>query len=143
MEYRTVLVATDGSKHAMEATAHACDLADRHDATLHVIHVMDVDHPEVTDVADSKTRGAELKQVGEDVLESTTEVVADQNFEGPVETRLLEGVPYDEVLTYAEDNDVDVIVVGRRGRSESIRLPLGGTTDAIIRHTAVPVFVCP
>lgn len=143
MEYEHVLVATDGSEHANEAVAHACDLASRHGATLHAVHVMDTDSPEVSDVADSETLTQALEGVGEAALESATTVVADQGFDGPVETRLLEGIPFDEVLSYVEDNEVDVVVVGRRGRSESIRLPLGSTTDAIIRHTDVPVFVCP
>ena len=47
--YDTVLFPTDGSETATEAAAHAIDLADRHDATLHVLYV--VDHERVSRMA--------------------------------------------------------------------------------------------
>ncbi|MEF8808595.1 universal stress protein [Natronomonas sp.] len=140
MEYERVLVATDGSEHATDAAAHACDLANRHDATLDAVYVMDTENADM-DVVDAETLSSELRTRGEAALQAVVETAGP--FDIDVETMLLEGVPFEEVLTYTEENGVDVIVVGRRGRSEYKRVLLGSTTDAILRHSPVPVFVCP
>lgn len=141
MEYERVLVATDGSDPATEAAEHACDLAERHDAPLHAVYVMDTENPDVDEVIDADTLRDQLRAQGEAALEKVVEIAEPYGVD--VETAILEGVPFDEVVTYVEDEDVDAVVVGRRGRTESIRIPLGSTTDAILRHTPVPVLVCP
>ena len=141
MQYDSVLIATDGSEQATDAAAHASDLAERHDATLHAVFVMDTENPDVGGVVDAERLRAKLEKRGESALEAVSEVATEYDVE--LETALLEGSPFDAVLTYVEENDVSVVVVGRRGRSENIRVLLGSTADSILRHSSVPVLVCP
>jgi nucleotide-binding universal stress UspA family protein len=141
MQYDSVLIATDGSEQATDAASHACDLARRHDATLHAVFAMDTENPDLGDAVETDAIRAELEEHGETALEAVAEVAAAHDVE--LETTLLEGEPFDAVLTYVEENDVSVIVVGRRGRSENLRVLLGSTADSILRHSSVPVFVCP
>lgn len=141
MRYDSVLIATDGSEQATDASAHACDLAKRHDATLHAVFVMDTENPDIGTAVGSEMLEGELRERGRKALEAVTETAADYDIDP--ETALLEGQPFDAVLTYVDENDIGVIVVGRRGRSENIRVLLGSTADSVLRHSAVPVFVCP
>ncbi len=141
MDHDRVLIATDGSEQSIDAAAYACDLARRHDATLHAVFVMDTDPPGFRGAVDVETLRSELHAQGERAIDAITELAAEHGVE--LETAILEGQPFDEVLTYAEDNDVDAIVVGRRGRSANIRILLGSTTDSILRHSSVPVIVIP
>ena len=141
MQYDSVLIATDGSQQATDAAAHACDLAKRHEATLHAVFVMDTENPDVGSAVDAETLRRELREQGEMALQAVGETATEYDVE--LETALLEGVPFDAVLTYVDENDIDVIVVGRRGRSENIRIVLGSTVDSILRHSSVPVFVYP
>ncbi len=141
MHYDSVLIATDGSEQATDAAAHACDLARRHDARLYAVFVMNTENPDIGDAVDSERLRDELRERGKRALEAVREVAAEYDIDP--ETALLEGEPFDEVLTYVEENDICAIVVGRRGRSENIRVLLGSTADSILRHSPVPVVVCP
>ncbi|MFC6793182.1 universal stress protein [Halobaculum halobium] len=56
-------------------------------------------------------------------------------------TSIREGVPHEELLSYAEDQGVDLVVVGAKGRSAFQTVLLGSTTEAILRADQVPVLV--
>ena len=55
------------------------------------------------------------------------------------QTGLLEGQPYEEIVTYAESNDIDMIVLGVRGHGLVKTLFLGSTTDRVVRRSPCPV----
>jgi len=51
----------------------------------------------------------------------------------------LEGQPYEEIVTYAESKDIDMIVLGVRGHGLVKTLFLGSTTDRVVRGSPCPV----
>lgn len=59
----------------------------------------------------------------------------------PVETRTRLGAPAKEIIEFAEDEDVDHVVMGSRGRSGVKRLLLGSVAEVVVRHSPVPVTV--
>lgn len=58
-----------------------------------------------------------------------------------VETVLLEGHPADELIRFAEEEKMDIIVMGMIGRTGLDRLILGSVAEKVIRHSKVPVMV--
>jgi nucleotide-binding universal stress UspA family protein len=58
-----------------------------------------------------------------------------------VESVLLEGHPADELIQYAEENKMDIIVMGTLGRTGLDRLLLGSVAGNLVRHSKVPVMV--
>ncbi|WP_254538058.1 universal stress protein [Halomarina litorea] len=56
-----------------------------------------------------------------------------------VETHCLRGSPYESILSFAADHDVDLTVMGRRGAGGVARLHIGSVTDRVIRLSEVPV----
>jgi nucleotide-binding universal stress UspA family protein len=54
-------------------------------------------------------------------------------------TVVLDGEPYLELMNYANQQDIDMIVLGLRGHTLREKLLVGSTTDRLIRHTTVPV----
>ncbi|HWQ47997.1 MAG TPA: universal stress protein [Methanosarcina sp.] len=58
-----------------------------------------------------------------------------------VESILLEGHPADELIHYAEENGMDLIVMGTLGRTGIDRLLLGSVAGNVVRHSKVPVMV--
>lgn len=58
-----------------------------------------------------------------------------------VESILLEGHPADELIQYAEENKMDIIVMGTLGRTGLDRLLLGSVAGNLVRHSKVPVMV--
>lgn len=58
-----------------------------------------------------------------------------------VTTTIERGIPHEEILAYADANDVDVIVMGTHGRTGLNRFLIGSVTEKVIRSADVPVLV--
>jgi nucleotide-binding universal stress UspA family protein len=57
-------------------------------------------------------------------------------------TEIREGIPYKAILGYAEETDVDAVVMGTHGRTGRDRLAhLGSVTDRVVENATVPVLV--
>lgn len=56
-------------------------------------------------------------------------------------TDVLTGEPYKELVKYAKEQEVDMIVLGVRGHTLWEKLLVGSTTDRVIRHAPCPVLV--
>lgn len=139
--YDDVLLATDGSDCARAGTAHAIDLAGRHDATLHALYVIETRTGYDSGIVDPETVERELRADGERILEV---VEADAQSAGvDVVTTLTRGVPERVVDRYVDEHGIDVVVVGARGTSTFKTILLGSTTEAILRDASIPVIVMP
>lgn len=137
--YETILVPTDGSEVADVALEHAVDAAERHDATIHLLYVADMriaeSAPELTlsDIKDA------LQEEGQKVTGALARRVRDADIE--TETAVREGVPDDEILTYAREIDTDLVVMGTHGKSQRERLLVGSVTDRVMHGTDIPLLV--
>ncbi|WP_254824141.1 universal stress protein [Haloglomus halophilum] len=131
-----VLVATDGSEGAAAAVTHAVDLAAAADATLHVIHVVDVT------VAWPTGAGGPLldrmEESGQEAVERAVERAGRADIPS-VEATLLSGSPYRAIVDYAADTGVDLTVVGTHGRSGFDRFLLGSVAERVVRTAGTPV----
>jgi nucleotide-binding universal stress UspA family protein len=54
---------------------------------------------------------------------------------------VLKGNPAEKILTFAEDNNLDMIIVGSLGKSGYERILLGSVSEKVIRHAKIPVLV--
>jgi len=136
--YDTVLFPTDGSDTATEAAVHAIDLADRHDADLQILYV--VDHERVSRMAPKLGTDHIKETLQQEGLRATNEI-ADRAAEAGLETTtsVREGAPADTITTYAETVDADAIVMGTNGRTGMDRLLLGSVAERVIQTTNLPV----
>jgi len=55
----------------------------------------------------------------------------------------VEGRPADAITAYADDHDIDAIVMGSRGRSGVSRVLLGSVAGTVVQDSSVPVTVVP
>lgn len=113
MQIRQVLLATDFSSPADVAAEVARAMASALGARLHVVHVV----PPLTDPVFEAER-----------LERATGALA-----VPCETALLRGRPAAEVLRYARERGIDLIVVGSHGRTGLSHVLLGSVAEEIVR----------
>lgn len=133
--YNNILLATDGEVGSTNATTHAIRLAALHDAMLHTLFVVDSDvysaysGDEYVDEREGPEHG--LAEVGEDALMAVRERAADHDVE-VVET-LQHGRPHEEIVAYADENDIDLIILGTRRHPEEYRSLLGSVTDRVVR----------
>ena len=134
--YEHVLLPVDGSDASLQAAEHAVDLAERYDATLHVLHVIDTrpyDAELITNamIEDLKHRG---RRALDDVVALAPESVSNR-----IETVTKRGTPNETILEYVEERDIDLIVMSTHGRTGFRRVVLGSVTEKIVRTSPVPV----
>jgi nucleotide-binding universal stress UspA family protein len=74
--------------------------------------------------------------------EITAEVVKTAKAAGlDAESIVLKGNPAERILNFAEEQNVDMIVVGSHGTSEFERLVIGSVSEKVARHAKIPVLV--
>ena len=154
-DIKNILYATDLSENARYALQYASVLANRFSATITVLHVIEELSPSsmglVSEIV-GKQRWADLKkQNKQKVIESIRSRIEDMcngisdNLpECPftvgkiiVET----GHPVDQIISYAEKTDCDMVVMGSRGQGILSETMLGSTSHRVLRRCSKPVLV--
>lgn len=141
--YDSVLIPTDGSEASLTAIDHGIDLADKYDATVHAIYVIDA-RVLGGDVASfgQQTRDtieAELTEEGEAAIGEITDRADAMGLRH--ESEILTEIPYRGITDYADRHDIDLVVMSSHGRSGVTRYILGSVTERVLRETDRPVLV--
>ncbi|CAK0756118.1 putative membrane transporter protein [Gammaproteobacteria bacterium] len=134
-----ILLVTDGSEYSTGAVQEAINLAKRCGGRLRALSVIAAD-------SEYETLGAQLlKKEQDNALAHLRELQATAVAAGvECEIQLRQGAEiYQEIVSEADDQHMDVIVMGRRGRSGLLRTMMGSTTARVIGHTRCSVFVVP
>ena len=137
---KRILVATDGSVSSTEAVGFGVELAAEHDAELIFVHVVPV-----FDVVPSTGFGLtgafphEPTRIDRELLDDAAAVAIEHGV--VCTTALLRGDTVEEIVGYADTHDVDVIVVGSRGRSAVSATLLGSVSRGVLRAARRPVVV--
>lgn len=134
--FETILIPVDGSDTAKRAARVGREFAQRYDARLNVLHVLEGESrlPSMEGDKDSKAQG---QQILDEIADLTTgsDIV--------VNTNLVEGHPQEVINEHTNEIDSDLIVMGRHGRSGLRERLLGNVTDSVLRQTSVPVLTVP
>lgn len=143
MEKR-VLVAIDDSVPATAALDHA--LREFLDAAITVLHVIDADEP--NDSLRQRVLSREY-DAHRDTAEHAAEIIVEnarmyaEEYGREITRTTRYGRPARQIAAYAEENDIDRIVMGTHGRSGLSRLLLGSLSDLVVQRSTVPVtLVC-
>jgi len=147
MTYSKLLVATDLSEEANAALRSACELADRDDAELTLLHVIDLSALLPTGPIFMPPKKEELLR--EEVRTRVTRALQHLR-QTEIPTGLLcetvveesESVP-DTICEFANAHGHEAIIVGTHGRSGFSHLLIGSVAERVIRKSEVPVMVVP
>lgn len=137
--YDQILVAVDGSEHASTAVTHAIELADRYDATLHALYVIETRTAYDNAIINPEEIRDALREDGESELVDVQEQATAAGV--AVQTAIKEGAPPDEILAYLDDNEIDAVCMGERGQSDFKTVLLGSATETVIHQSDIPVIV--
>ncbi len=141
MKVDTILVPVDGSEGSLVAIDSAKAIAQKFDSKVVLIHVVDIG-----------TRGTmhefySYDPVVEEALIKRGEKLLEKEalkFEGlRIEKVSLKGQAGDGIVTYAEENPVDLIVMATRGMTRVRRFFVGSVTNYVVHHAKVPVLAIP
>jgi nucleotide-binding universal stress UspA family protein len=135
--YDTILVPIDGSDGANRAIEHALDVAERYDPAVHAIFVVDTRRYGEPALSSTELVIEEIEREGHDLLERFADRADNYGIE--VATRSCHGVPHDEILSYADEVDADLIIMGYQGRSHRRDENIGSTVERVVRSGDRPV----
>ena len=132
--FETIVVATDGSESVRRAVDVTLDLADRFDAAVRCLYVVDE-----SDVASSPERLRE--EMADALVERGEEAVAavQAATDREVETAIREGKPASTIDGYARKVGADLVAMGTRGRHGENRFLVGSVAERVVRTCPLPV----
>ncbi|MEF8779133.1 MAG: universal stress protein [Haloferacaceae archaeon] len=132
--FETVVIATDGSESVQRAVDVALDLAERFDAEVHALYVVDSGEVESSPAEIKDELRDALDDRGREALEAVN-ARADR----AVETAVREGHPAAEITAFAREVDADLVATGTRGRHGENRFLIGSVAERVVRTCPVPV----
>jgi nucleotide-binding universal stress UspA family protein len=139
--YRKILIATDGSESARFAATAGVELARLIGAKIQAIYVIDIfaysSMPQ--DLKWEEAMYAQSRELGREAVSDVEKEAKDASVE--VEALILEGHPAEEILDFAEKQDIDMIVVGSLGKTDIERFLIGSVSEKVARNAKVPVLV--
>jgi universal stress protein A len=138
---KTVLVPTDFSDASESALRYGKAMAGAFGASLHVVHVMEdllahawaaevyvASMPQLRDEIEKESR----QRLGALLTEEDRRTYR-------VETALLAGNPFLEIIRYAKAHDINLIVMGTHGRGPIAHMLLGSVAEKVVRKSPCPV----
>jgi nucleotide-binding universal stress UspA family protein len=136
--YDEILLPSDGSTAAGLAVDHAFDVATTYGARVHVLYVVDQSAIDGL-VSESELVAVALEREGTAVVNEIAGLAADRGVDITTDVRI--GYPARTILDYADENDVDLVVMGTHGRRGVDRYLLGSVTERVVRGADVSVLV--
>jgi nucleotide-binding universal stress UspA family protein len=137
-----ILCPTDFSDFSLCALKYARSFAQEYEAKLHLVHVIDEAYQYWM------AAGPEGVPVGPPI-EELMKVAADDmsafvkkhmsNDSNAFSSEILVGRPFLEIITYAKENEIDMIVIATHGRSGLEHLLMGSTAEKVVRKASCPV----
>jgi len=135
---KNILYATDFSSHSNQAYFHAVALAEGHGASLTILHVCQA-RPVIMGEGMMPATGVESEDV--DYWRRQLEQIRPVNDGIEVRHVLLEGSPAEEIIRYATEQAMDLIVMGTHGRTGLERLLMGSVAEQVVRGAPCSVLV--
>jgi nucleotide-binding universal stress UspA family protein len=138
--YKSVLLPLDGSALAEQALPHAIAQAERFGAMLILLRVLEpFPHFRGMSSADIDSIKQQAKEWAQEYLDQLVTDIREKGIS--VQAVIVEGRPDVTILQFAEENQVDLIVVCSRGRSGFSRWLMGSVADRVVRGAMVPALL--
>lgn len=144
--FSKILIPSDGSEHAILAAKHAAAIAKKFGSELVIVSVYnptDVPPPCVGVPGGSLTTatdmGSYVHELQQDVEHETGLVLESEGLKYTCRREL--GHPVDRIITAAQAEKADLIVMGCRGLSQWKSYLLGSVSDGVLHHAHCPVMI--
>jgi len=133
-----ILLPSDFSELSSEATKYACALAEQFEAELHLLHVQE---NVVISEFGLGLNWPELMQEAKGHAQAQMASLLDPKWaaEQKVVHAVVEGTPFLEIVQYAKEHDVDLIVMGTHGRTGVAHMLIGSVAEKVVRKAPCPV----
>jgi nucleotide-binding universal stress UspA family protein len=136
--YEHILLASDGSDNAVRAAKEAVKIASLNEqAFIEVVYVMDIDKSKYDVIHNHSKEEADLerRKKNSKVLQYLNEAHIDYK------TTVLRGQPGPEIVKYANENKVDIVVIGSRGLNALQEMVLGSVSHKVMKRVNCPALI--
>ncbi|MEZ0322943.1 MAG: universal stress protein [Hydrogenothermaceae bacterium] len=140
--FKSIVVGYDNSKSSEKALEKAVEITKSCGAKLHIVGVIrPLDFGYIDYITPEEIDKYEKEEITkeEKFLKKAMEKVAKEGLEATY--KVLEGDPAEELMSYADENNCDLIVVRRRGSGGLKRLLMGSTSSTIVKYANQDVLV--
>ena len=141
IDLHRILVPTDFSKYSQSALAYAVAFAEKFNADLYLLHVVQdlaLFIPDMVTVTPPLT--PTVKQLTDAVQVAFDQVARENHLERVrLHREVREGAPFYEIIRFAKEADIDLIVMGTHGHSGLAHVLLGSVTEKVVRKAPCPV----
>ena len=137
---RKILTPVDFSEASKKALKYALAFAQQFQASLHLLHVVEFA------TVGSEFGAVELSRMIEDMQANAQQHLAQwvkEEIGGrvPSEALIRTGRPYAEIITTAQELEIDLIIIASHGHSSLAHVLLGSTVERVVRQGLCPVLV--
>ena len=141
---KTILLPTDGSECSAKAMTYALSFATQYGGRVVALHVIDQRWEEQTRVAFVEVGQEVTQKIRNGYAEEARRIlqaVVDAGARAgvPVDTRIVTGIPFDEIVRIGKELSADLIIMGTHGRTGVSHLLLGSVAEKVVRRAPCPV----
>ena len=141
IDLRRILVPTDFSEHSRHALMYGLAFAEKFGAELFLLHVfqdLTIYQPDAVLVGPPVV--PPIEELTAAARAALDKVIRDQRLEHvQVHAEVREGSPVEEIVQFAQDKAIDLIVVATHGRGWLAHVLLGSTAEKVVRKAPCPV----
>ncbi|HZO11029.1 MAG TPA: universal stress protein [Nitrososphaeraceae archaeon] len=145
MSISRILVAVDGSDPSFNASTYAIDFAKRNGAELIVLYIVSpvpYSQFEYANIGRMKEiESNEMEKAQREVVDKVKQKATENNVSVKTEVLIKYTSVVKEIVEYAEDNKVDMIVIGSRGVTGLKKILLGSVANGVVTYSHCPVLV--
>lgn len=141
IDLKRIAVPTDFSEFSNNALKYGCALSEKFGAELHLIHVLQdlvamVPEPGLA----FPPPGDYIEQLNTSCEEALAKLPDDSwPVGGNVVRAVRQGPTFVEIVRYAKENEIDLLVMGTHGRSGLTHVLLGSVAEKVVRKSPCPV----
>ncbi|SDP63342.1 universal stress protein [Halobacillus aidingensis] len=136
--FSRILLASDGSAHAERAAENAAHLAEGKNGSIVTILYSVDGSTSKSDVLKEECKEA-LLQKRRAKLAATEEILKEREIDYVV--KIIKGDPGPSIVKYANENQVDVVVIGSRGLNGLQEMVLGSVSHKVAKRAHCPVLI--
>jgi nucleotide-binding universal stress UspA family protein len=142
MGYKKILLGYDGSEPSKKALSKAIELAKEFNAQLCIVGVVrPFEFAAIDFIPPEEIEEYEREEISkeEKYLKEAAQKAREEGIEPNL--KVMEGEPAEELMTYADENGCDLIIVGYRGAGGFKRMLLGSTAGNLVKYANQSVLV--
>lgn len=138
-----ILVPVDGSKHAEAALHTAIDQLKAKGGELSILTIIPSYADLDLEISAARRDGLDedLQRSGERIVQRACDIAASAGVKAACKTETADSSVPDAIISFAEKEKIDLVVIGSRGLSPASRFRMGSVASKVVRHSPCSVYV--